>query len=349
MATTIPNENLIRHLIETYYGQGDKSGAEDGYVSSHWRHFSKLFNVKLDAAGNLVSLSGIGFGSGNWSHLPHRGLDQLCILTHLIHLPHRWKILRRLLGTASNICKAMGLDPTIDVFRQVCSLELLLRHIPGSMRSGRIRFLMIGDGFGILSAMLKSVFPNSTIILVDIGKTLLFQAYYCQKAHPECRHEFVKAVTDPEATDFVYCPTELLEELDGFTFDIATNIVSMQEMNVATIERYFSFLRDHLQPDNLFYCCNRESKTLFDGEVAEFGNYPWQESDKNVMDDSCPWNLYFFLWGRAVNGPRLFGLRLPLASFYDGKVLHRLAVLATNTQETPGTTSKTTTEQGAES
>ena len=336
MPAAIPNEGLLRYLLENYYSAADKS-AEQGYVSSHWRHFSQLFDVKLDSAGNLIALSGVGFGSGNWAHLPHRVLDQLCILTHLVYLPHRRRIFQLLRGTAAKVCKASGLDPTMDVFRQVCSLELLLRHISKENRINPVplKFLMFGDGFGVLSAMLKAVFPSSTIVMVDIGRTLLFQAYYCQKVHPQRRHELVTAVQNPDDADFVYCPAELLDELDGFTFDVATNIVSMQEMDNATIQNYFAFLRSHLRPDNIFYCCNRESKTLFDGEVTEFRRYPWSERDRYLLDDSCPWTLYYFLWGRAERGPRTFGIRVPLASYYDGRVLHRVAVMETSQMNNP--------------
>ena len=328
MQATLPNEDLIRYLIEKYY-RSAINPEESEFVSSHWKHYGDLFDIMVDAEGSLVSISGIGFGTCEWNSLAHRLLDQLCVLTHLTHLPHRWQLLR-LISTVAKNCDRMGLDPTLDVFRQVCSLELLERYIPDEMRHKRMHVLMIGDGYGILSALFKSIFPNSTIVMVDIGKTLLFQAYYCQKAFPECTHGLVDTAADLDDIDFVYSPTEYLEMLERFTFDIAVNIVSMQEMNISTIARYFALLRKCLQPDNLFYCCNRESKRLVGGEVSEFFHYPWQSGDRYLVDDDCPWSLYFFLRGRAENGPRLFGIKIPIASFYDGKVVHRLASLATD-------------------
>jgi putative sugar O-methyltransferase len=326
MQEPIPNQELLRYLLKSYYGMSG-AGSNGGDVSSHWKYYSDLFDVQVTPTGELVSLSGIGFGMGKWAHLPHRILDQAAILTHLLHLTHRWRLLR-LMGKAAKICRSMGLDLTLDVFRQVCSLELLDRHMPNTMRQRNLTFLMIGDGYGVLAALLKAVFPTSTIVLVDIGKTLLFQAYYCQKAYPEAFHSSVEGLASLEGVDFAYCPAEQLSSLRNFSFDVAVNIVSMQEMDLSTVNRYFHFLRGHMQDENLFYCCNRESKTLFAGEVIEFAKYGWRDGDQYLVDDSSPWNLYFFLWGRANNGPSIFGIRIPFASFYDGRVLHRMARLA---------------------
>lgn len=338
MQTALPNQDLIRNLIENYYSDSIKP--RDGeFISSHWHHYNNLFNVEVDAQGNLVSLSGVGFGEVRWSRKPivrliKKGLTQLCIASHLTHLPNRKELLQ-LRAIAAQVGAAIGLDLTFDVFRQVCTLELLKRKLPDHMRNKRLHVLMIGDGYGVLSALFKSLFPNSTIVMVDLGKTLLFQAYYCQKAHPDCVHQRVESsrvnmVTDLKSLDFVYCPTEELDLLKRFRFDIAINVASMQEMNIATIARYFTFLRSHLQPDNLFYCCNRESKTLPGGEISEFLKYPWQDDDRHLVDQSCPWHQYFFSVGRAKNGLDVFGIRVPFVNFYDGKHMHRLTIMATN-------------------
>jgi hypothetical protein len=321
----IPNQELLRRLHKDYYGNNE-SPQDASVISSFWKHYSDLFNVETDSRGDLISLSGVGFGTAKWTGLHHRVLEQLCILSHLTHLPNRRRIVQ-LLALARRACNRLGFDLTLDIFRQVCSLELLDRHIPDDMRNRRIRVLMIGDGYGVLSILFKTLFPDSTLALVDIGKTLLFQAYYCQKAFPGGVHIASDRVLNADEVDFVYCPAERLEELDQITFDLAVNVVSMQEMNTGTIRKYFHFLRTHMSRQNLFYCCNRESKTLIGGEVSEFRAYPWENGDCYLMDDACPWTTYFLRWGRAKNGPRVFGIPLPLASFYDGKVVHRLVCL----------------------
>ena len=118
--------------------------------------------------------------------------------------------------------------------------------------------------------------------------------------------------------------------MDEFHFDLAVNIASMQEMNRQTIEGYFRFLRNHLNADNLFYCFNRERKEMDDGEVSEFLNYPWLEADQYVVNGYSPWPRFYLGRTRPRNGPRILGVRVPLVNYYDGKFMHRLAILATD-------------------
>ena len=130
-----------------------------------------------------------------------RFLDQACILFHLSFLNHRFRAFQRY-RDAAKICKKNGLDPTMGVFRHCCAANLIDLNVPEIMRSRRLHFLMIGDGFGMLSAIIKKVFPESTIFFVDIGKTLLFQAYYLQKAYPSLVHQFVTDFSDPGKSRF---------------------------------------------------------------------------------------------------------------------------------------------------
>ncbi|MBI4347587.1 MAG: hypothetical protein HY553_12080 [Elusimicrobia bacterium] len=152
---------------------------------------------------------------------------------------------------------------------------------------------------------------------MDIGKTLLFQAVSCQRAHPGCVHAGVGDAGASEAA-FVYCPAEDLDQIGG-AFDLATNVGSMQEMNHATIARYFRFLRRHAGPEALFYCCNREHKRLLGGEVVEFTRYPWSPADRHLVDERCPWYGYQLLTRRSS---RLFGLEVPRVKRYQ-PIRHR--------------------------
>jgi SAM-dependent methyltransferase len=223
----------------------------------------------------------------------------------------------------------MGVDATFDAFRQVCTLQLVEMHLPVAVRQRGLRVLMIGDGYGVLAALFKRELPDASVVLVDIGKTLLFQAYHLQRAYPDSTHATAGAA-DAEAADFVYCPADELEQLDSMQFDLAVNVASMQEMNGATVARYFTFLRSHLRSDNLFYSCNRESKTLPGGEISEFLSYPWSAEDRHIADGPCPWHRYFLAPRMASKGPRAFGVRLPIVNYYDGPHRHRLTVMATD-------------------
>lgn len=323
---TLPNKSLLRNLAQRYF-QGELSPEATEHMSSYWKEHTQYSEVELDDDGNPISLSGRHFGGCKWNGLRSRALDQLCVLTHLIRLPHKRELIR-LRAVAARVCKSMGLDPTTDVFRQVCTLEVLQRQLPEEMRQKRMHVMVIGDGFGVLAALFKAVFPNSTIVMVDIGRTLIFQAYHCQKAYPNEVHELAESATDLNTVDFAYCPAENLKLLEGFNFDVAANVVSMHEMTERTVAMYFDFFRRNFEPNNLFYCCNRVHKVLPCGEASEFYNYPWQDDDRHLLDADCPWSEYFFSWGRAVNAPRVLGMRMPIIHPYDGKIAHRLSTLA---------------------
>jgi hypothetical protein len=164
--------------------------------------------------------------------------------------------------------------------------------------------------------------------MIDIGKVLLFQAYFCQKAHPGGVHRLADTAVDNNYSDFVYCPSEHISSIDSFVFDIAINVASMQEMNVSTITAYFSFLRSHLQKANLFYCCNREFKKMPGGEITEFDKYPWKREDRHLVDGYCPWLSYFLSPAKAANSLKLLGTTVPFVHLYASKMRHRLTTLS---------------------
>jgi len=196
----------------------------------------------------------------------------------------------------------------------------------------KIRVINIGDGDGFLSALIKEAFPRASICLVDLGKTLLFQAHYCIRLHPNASHVLVSESdkgADYSGADFLYCPAEHLDKIDNLNFDLGINISSMQEMNKDSIETYFEFIRRHMNRNNLFYCCNREEKKLIGGEVVNFHSYPWSEQDVYLIDDYCPWYRYFISACKAQNGPRIFNIRIPFIHYFDGAIRHRLSILKT--------------------
>jgi hypothetical protein len=328
----IPNIGLIRSLHAQYY-RDQGAGGEGGLLSSHWLEFIQYMDVQIDEAANTLALSNRSLGnygwrgSHHWSAPVNWALDVTCMISHMVRLSGRMRI-ARLLAVGWEVCSRMGIAPTFDFFRQVCSLALLEENIPNQICSTPLRILMIGDGLGILASMFRSVFAESSIVLVDIGKSLLFQTYYCQKAHPTCSHVAIDATESWVEADFVYCASEQLHMLDTAKFDIAVNIASMQEMNTETIARYFTFLRSHMKSEHLFYCCNREYKEMPGGEVAEFELYPWSPRDRFVVDEQCPWQQYYLSLHQALRGWRVLGLRVPFVNLYDGDTRHRLAVLS---------------------
>ena len=316
--------SILEYIYQTYY-ETDGPIEEAAYVSSHWKEVSQHLLFQRDISGQIVPSPNYDWGC-RWKSQIGRGFDTIHKFVHVPSLTHKRRIFK-LSALAARLCKRMGLDPTFNVFRQVCTVELLERHVHRCTPDDRLRILVIGDGTGVLAALLKEVHPTSSICLVDIGKALLFQAYHCQRAHPDKVHRLAGEDSDVSQFDFLYCPTESLQALAKCDFDIAVNVASMQEMNTVTIARYFEFMRSRLRPNNLFYCCNRKSKTLVGGELSEFYKYPWIPSDNVLLEGECPWHRYIV--GRSTSnlGPKILGFPIPFLRYYDGIMVHRLAVL----------------------
>jgi len=326
MKDQTPNiDRVTKHLYKHYYEETQHT-ENNPYISSHWRYYSKFFNVQLDDEKRVKDITGVGFGHCKWNSFFHRVLDEICIFSYLVQLPGGSEIYK-LKSSADRICRKMELDPTFDVFRQVCSLHLLNSYITSTNITGKLVIIIIGDGYGVLSALLKERYPDATIVLADLGKTLLVQALHLQRAYPQMSHELIGAVDESTETDFLYCPADEITKLETLSFNIAVNIASMQEMNAHTIEAYFDLLRKSMQKNNIFYCCNRQSKTLVDGEKSELRHYPWSPDDKVLLDEECPWQKYFVSRDKSKNGPTLLNRRLPFINYYDGKTIHRIVVM----------------------
>ncbi len=324
-----PNQDnyIVNELIKKCFANPNIK--EEGLVSSHWLFYSDRVQLGFNDKGDLISLKSEGFGNPTWNSIRACVLDLFCILTHLLHLKRRISIIKLYIKVCF-LCKRMGLSPTLDAFRQVCSLVILSEHITKRLTSRPLNFLIIGDGYGILSCLIAHRFPGCTLTLVDIGKTLLFQAYYCQRAYPNFRHNLLGTPLPISLEAFNYCASEDMSILRSFEFDIAINIASMQEMNQQTISKYFRLLRDVMRNDNLFYCSNRISKLLVGGEHIKYDEYPWIANDVHLKDEICPWHRYFFSsTSVSVTGTN-FRFQIPAIKRYDGLSRHRVTVLSTN-------------------
>ncbi|MDC1120372.1 hypothetical protein OAT72_00725 [Alphaproteobacteria bacterium] len=88
-------------------------------------------------------------------------------------------------------------------------------------------------------------------------------------------------------------------------------------MNYQEINKYFDSMRTLAsEKEFMFYCCDRESKILPDGQIIEFEKYPWAKEDIIIFDEPCPWHDKYY---RSV---------LPIYFKYDGVHRHRLAKMS---------------------
>jgi hypothetical protein len=311
----IPNAQLVRDLHLRYFAQGTEA---DVSASSHWREFHERSVADLDESG--LRLLGYGFGDLEDHSIPRRVVSAVGVAAQLRALPDG-AVRAGDLVAGRAVVRRMGLRFSQDALRQVCTMRLLRDRL-GLDAAPSPRILVVGDGYGVLSALLREVLPAVRLVLVDLGKTLLFQAFYCQLAHPGAEHALVGSVT-PDA--FTYCPAESLDEIPG-TFDLAINIASMQEMEAVAVAGYFRFMRERAV--SWFYCCNRLRKVLPDGDISEFLSYPWDEQDEHIVDSPCPWHQWYVGAPPHGSGPRVLNFPIPFVHAYDGVHHHRLTRLA---------------------
>jgi hypothetical protein len=313
----LPNPGLAESLLR---GGAEPAGEE---ASSHWRLLHRQTVARVTEAGEEIELQGAGFGHFR-CHPLQRPLEALTILFNLRAASNRGEA-RRAIRVLRELFRRQApelrLQLNFDAVRQALSWAALEPYLASR---GPLTWCVIGDGYGIFSGLIKAIQPNSTIHLIDLPKTLVFQAVYLQMMHPEASHALGAG---PASLDFVYHPAPELPELRG-GIDVFVNIASMQEMGPSEVRRYFDFIRRAGAPGHLFYCCNRVEKHLPGGEVSRFDDYPWSSGDEVLFDEICPWMKYFFHLRTLPAGPRVFGARIPFLNEYGGATRHRVARLA---------------------
>ena len=108
------------------------------------------------------------------------------------------------------------------------------------------------------------------------------------------------------------------ELLMGKEVDLYVNIASFQEMKQTTIRRYFDIIKSTTNGAWL-YCCNRQEKILYGGEVIKFEEYPWDGYEQMAVNSECPWYKTYYKLIRSRFIP------IPKTKIkYDGIHMHRL-------------------------
>lgn len=312
---------VYERLFERFYANSG-SGIDEA-ASSHWKEFSKFFSVTKQSNGKYF-LNGYGFG----------GQDRLGRKDRLYAfigntLQFAWL---KDLGLINDIIagyktvRSMGLPFSQDAFRQVCTLHLIKKKLEKILNPQRI--LVIGDGPGILSALLFKQFPDAQIILADLGQVLFFQSYQLKKAFPDAQQWIAdEDVSSIGKNGFVFCPADHIDSIPKGQIDLTANVASMQEMDPSIIENYFKLIRE--RNTRFFYNCNRLEKRLVGGEITRFMEYPWKPEDIYLVDEICPWHQWFFE-PKACNAgkARYKKITVPYIYVYDGPHWHRLAQLS---------------------
>ena len=311
--STVP---VYYRIYQRFYS--DSKAVIDKSASAHWQDFSRYFTVR-NLGGERFQHSGYGFGASGTSGFINRVFSWVGNIFQLANL--NFQGLRQDVNEAKRLVKKMGLVFSQDAFRQVCTLNFLNRRL---LISKPRLILIIGDGHGILTALLHARFPSARFILVDLGSVLFFQSYHLHKAFPDASQVIADETSLDGSEVFTFCPADRLDAIPPDNIDLAINIASMQEMDLETIASYFNILRN--RATGLFYCCNRLEKRIGQKNIR-FMEYPWVKDDVHHVDESCSWHQWFFGFASSPH-VRLAGVSVPFMHRYDGQHWHRLTSLS---------------------
>ena len=177
--------------------------------------------------------------------------------------------------------------------------------------------MVIGDGYGFMTSLLKMRYPQATVICVNLGKVLMFDAAYTKMACPGENCSLIDKKEDfnnAKQGSVLFLEAEKYELLYSLPVGLFINISSMQELDRNAIKTYFDIMRSSTV-ESLFYSCNRIEKELPDGTIIRFDDYPWDKKDEIIIDEKCPWCQKY-----PVNKP-------PFWRRLDGPTQHRLVKL----------------------
>jgi hypothetical protein len=100
----------------------------------------------------------------------------------------------------------------------------------------------IGAGWGGFAYQFKTLFPNTTYLIVDFPELFLFSATYLATVFPQARMRFWGdggAVLDRwQEADFIFVPNDRADALAGVRPDLLVNLISFQEMTSAQVTAY---------------------------------------------------------------------------------------------------------------
>ena len=195
---------------------------------------------------------------------------------------------------ARAIAKGQNRQFTQDILRQALSVALIRDYLPELPPESV--FAVIGDGFGVTTALLRRCFPDNKVIVCNLNKPLLVDLTFARKANPAMKFALVEGGDDmaaalkSEDAHIIGLRADNSALLANAPIGFAINILSMQEMSLPTIGVYFDALRRCPSEQTLFYCANRFRKILHDGSVIAFDDYPWRSEDEVLLDEVCRWS-----------------------------------------------------------
>jgi len=282
---------------------------DDDQKSSHWMIHTEGAEITNDA-----KIGGINGFSNRSPRFP---------FSYSLHRRAQKRIF-------DNFDRAVG-SVFYDLALQFCSVQsrsldvCVIRHVYTFMYLERFGLLgkdkiacVIGDGQANFVSLALKADSFKKVISINLTEVLLSDLDMVERLGLE-KGELGLAKTQLELLTMLSQPNirlVMIRAADAGVIrdagiDLFVNIVSFQEMNTELVGRYFDLIKSN---SSWLYCCNREHKELYGGEILEFYSYPW-EGSVIELDEICPWHEYFYDFKSVSLFRRLK---------YDGAIRHRI-------------------------
>jgi hypothetical protein len=130
------------------------------------------------------------------------------------------------------------------------------------IREGRKTVMEIGSGWGGLAYQFKTLFPNSTYVMVDLPMVILFSSVYLQTLFPNAKVFLGDGNAESynninlASYDFVFIPHYAWSHLSPMKIDLVLNTASFQEMTEEHVRGYVKQLANWKVPH--IYSLNRD-------------------------------------------------------------------------------------------
>ena len=308
---------IKRTLYEDYYENNEEQFSP--VTSSHWRDYGRKTQVNFTDHNYEINAELISaFSKKTFLRL----LRNVQIGYLLSRLMNKYNAQPETVKAAKEIAEKLGILFNYDHAKHVLFFDLLT----SLNRLNTDDFIcIIGDGHGFFGTLIKSLIPDAKIIFVNLGRNLLIDVVCFSSIFTNT--EALHIVSDEDKEDIsnhsiVFLEAENYELMRDLPISLFINIASMQEMDLSMINNYFDAMRTSTV-ESYFYCVNREEKTLPDGSVIRFNDYPWQSSEitgGGIIDDLCPWYQEY-----PSSIP-------PFWKPFDGPIWNRLIKLSTKDQ-----------------
>jgi hypothetical protein len=311
-------------VVESLLEMTEEELLPAAHTSSHWQHYGNETIVKRHE-GNLI-LRAAGFTGHSKTNLLGTLLCKAERLSYA-RVTNRWKSYPQIWKMAKHLARDLQVGMTRHEWSSAVVLAILVDHLAAHQLSPKT-VALIGDGDGFLGALMCRWFSDTAmkIYSIDLPKILIFQAQTYERADPRRTLSVLLPGRPATPAEVTLVHPDAIEQI-ACDVDCAISVVSLQEMNEFSVRRYFDFLRRRSTPQSRWYCVNRVRNTLPGGEVSDFFRYPWRDDDEVFLDGPCPYLTHFFDQHQYPNGPRLFGARVPLVNYFDGRAWHRLVRL----------------------